>query len=196
MRKTIIKSGDKFGRLTAVEFSYRNKSNRLFWLFRCECGKEKTIMVHNVKNGSTKSCGCLRARHELWRTKTYWSWAAMKNRCSNDNNPEYKHYGGRGITVCKEWLDFKNFYKDMGISPENKSIDRINNNGNYNKENCRWATREQQDNNTSRSRFLTYNNKTQTIAQWSRELGIGYRALSHRVNRGWSIERALTFNIK
>lgn len=195
MRKTIIKSGDKFGKLTAVRFSHRDKHSRQFWLFKCDCGNEKVIMVQNVKSGATKACGCLLKKHGLWGTKAYWSWAAMKDRCLNKNNPEYKHYGGREITVCDEWFEFENFFRDMGIAPKNKSLDRKENNGNYCKSNCRWATREQQDNNTSRSRFITFNNKTQTITQWARELEMGDKALFHRINRGWSIERALTFNI-
>jgi hypothetical protein len=151
----IIKKGDKYNRLTAIKFDYRNKQSRQFWLFKCSCGNKKVIRVDRVKTGNTKSCGCLnfeptRIIHGMSCTNTYRSWADMKSRCLNKNHKKYKYWGGRGITICKEWLGkngFQNFYKDMGNKPKNKSLDRIDNNGNYCKENCRWVTIEKQNNN-------------------------------------------------
>ena len=124
-------------------------------------------------------------------TKTYNTWRAMKERCLSKNNKEYKRYGGRGITICEEWLTFINFYKDMGERPEGKTLDRINNNGNYCKENCRWATIEEQCNNRRSSRFIFYQGKRQTLTQWERELKLNSNIISRRLNRGWSIEAAL-----
>ena len=200
MRKTIIKSGDKFGKLTAIRFIEMRKNSTQYWLFRCECGNEKIIRVSSVRNKSVKSCGCLikncGVRHGMYKTKTYSSWANMKSRCFGKNNQRYKNYGERGIKVCEEWLVFENFLNDMGERPKGKSIDRIDNNRNYCKENCCWSDIFTQMNNTSRNHFITYKNKTQTIAQWARELNINYYKLLHRVHSGWNIERALTFNIK
>ena len=117
-------------------------------------------------------------------TKVYRCWQSMKQRCLNKNDIGYKNYGGRGITVCPEWLNsFKNFYADMGKKPEGLSLDRIDNDGNYCKENCRWATLEEQHNNTRANRFLTYNNKTQTMAQWAREFNISSSTLFGRIKR-------------
>lgn len=152
-RKSVIKTGDKFNKLTAIKFSHRDKGSIQFWIFKCDCGNEKIIKVNAVKNRSTKSCGCIRKeknnnfKHGKAKTRIYYSWNSMKRRCLNKNNPAYKYYGGRGITICKEWLKFENFYKDMGDRPKNKSIDRINNNGNYCLENCKWSTPKEQNNN-------------------------------------------------
>jgi len=120
--KPLIKAGDKFDKLTAVKFSYRNKDSYQFWLFRCDCGKEKIISINSVKRGNTKSCGCLLKKggnltHKMSKTRTYTSWQKMKERCLNKKCEEYKYYGKRGITICDRWLGkngFINFYKDIG----------------------------------------------------------------------------------
>ena len=192
MAKEIIKKGDKYNRLTAVRFDHRNKHGSQYWLFRCSCGNKKVIAVANAKNGSIKSCGCLHKPHGMRYTPEYSSWQAMKNRCLDKNTPAYKNYGSRGITVCKRWLKFQNFYKDMGKRPFKTSIDRIDNNKGYYKENCRWSTRTEQNNNTRNSHFLTFNGKTQTIAQWANELDIKYHTLYTRLNRKWSIKKTLS----
>lgn len=118
----------------------------------------------------------------------------MKQRCLNKNREGYKKWGGRGITVCKRWMKFENFYKDMGERPEGMTIDRIDNSKGYHKSNCKWATPKEQSNNTRKNVFITYNGKTQTIAQWSEELGISYHTIYARLRKGWEIERVLKFN--
>lgn len=116
----------------------------------------------------------------------------MKYRCSKKSCPEYKHYGGRGITFCKAWLSFENFYKDMGDCPPKLSLDRIDNNGNYEPENCRWATRSQQLRNTRANRLITYNGKTKCMTEWAIDLGIDVRVLHHRICRGYPIEKVMS----
>ena len=117
----------------------------------------------------------------------------MAKRCNNPKDKRYKNYGGRGIKVCDRWHKFENFYADMGDKPMGMSIDRINNNGNYAPENCRWATPFEQANNTVKNRKIIFKGKTLTVAQWSRELGIKRTTLSGRLNNyGWSTEKALT----
>lgn len=127
-------------------------------ILRCVCGSEKSYDAYKIKTGATRSCGCLRnkhigdgnRKHGYFGTPTYRSWAAMKRRCTDPNNNRYKYYGGRGIMVCNEWLDsFNCFLSDMGERPEGKTLDRINPDGHYCQENCRWATAKEQRNNRS-----------------------------------------------
>ena len=128
----------------------------------------------------------------MYGTRIYKSWAAMKERCLNSNCKSYKNYGGRGIIICFKWLKFEDFYRDMGDRPKGKSLDRIDNNGNYCKENCKWSTRKEQQNNMRRNHLITFNSKNQTMSQWSEELGIKYGVLKSRINQyNWSIKRAL-----
>lgn len=111
------------------------------------CGNLFVARRDNVRSGNTKSCGCLKKPHGMWESSTYISWEQMKQRCLNEKAPNYPLYGGRGIKICQEWLDFKNFYKDMGDRPLGKSLDRINNNGDYEPSNCKWSTRSEQQKN-------------------------------------------------
>jgi len=121
----------------------------------------------------------------------------MKSRCVNRNDPAYYKYGGRGITICERWLKFEDFLTDMGDRPEGLSLDRIDNNGNYEPGNCRWATRKEQANNRRNSLKITFNHKTQTLAQWSQELNIKFTTLWARINKHkWSVEKAFTTPVK
>ena len=145
----------RFGRVIAVEFSRIQKGNH-YWKCICDCGTTKDMRIGHLVSGAVRSCGCLkrevwikeRTSHGLRKTKEYQIWSSMMTRCSNKKTKCYKNYGGRGIKVCKRWLKFENFYNDMGCRPSNKhSIDRVNNDGNYEPSNCRWATIKQQANN-------------------------------------------------
>jgi hypothetical protein len=131
-------------------------------------------------------------KHGMFGTKVYGIWAAMIRRCRNKNDSSYKYYGERGIKVCDEWLNFENFYTDMGDPPDDHSIERKDHNGNYCKENCVWADWITQENNRTNNRIISYNGKKQTIAQWSREFNVRPGLISNRLYKGWTVEKALT----
>lgn len=122
--------------------------------------------------------------HGMTKTRTFKSWDSMLQRCTNPNDPSYPRYGGRGIKVCKRWLKFSNFLADMGVRPEGKTLDRINNDQGYKPGNCCWATAEEQQRNRRNSRWVTHNGQTKMLIDWSREMGIPYDLLLRRVNRG------------
>lgn len=131
-------------------------------------------------------------RHGMRKTKEYKIWLHMKDRCCNPRNKDFSHYGERGIEVCEEWKNsFTTFFNDMGNCPDGYSIERIDNNGNYCKANCRWATRGEQSNNTRQNRFITVDGTTKTLQQWCAEYGIDRFVLADRLNRGWSPEKAI-----
>jgi hypothetical protein len=192
-------AGKKFGRLTVVSLDSTNRLGAM-WLCICECGNKKIILGCRLRSGCTKSCGCLvkelnkvRAiTHRLSGSRSYDTWNDMIKRCFNQHNKRFKNYGGRGISVCRRWLKFDNFYADMGAAPCGLQLDRINNDGNYSKSNCRWATPRAQSNNRSTNRTITMHNKTMTLVEWSREIGISQNTIWYRLARGWTIERALT----
>jgi hypothetical protein len=150
-----FKAGSTVGRLTLIEKAGRTKQSRLLWKCKCECGTEKVVRDNHLKDGSTSSCGCTRnIEHGHARcgnySPTYYTWKTMRERCSNSNHVHFKYYGGKGVKVCDRWNDFENFLADMGARPEGRSLNRINNDGDYEKSNCRWATRKEQANNTRR----------------------------------------------
>jgi hypothetical protein len=200
--KTII--GNRYGKLTVVEFSHRLKY-RMFWICECDCGVVKKIDAEGFLSGKTKSCGCLQKKPaagfksthgEAYKNKTkeYMIWASMKGRCLCATNKAYKDYGGRGIMICDRWLRYENFLSDMGRSPgKDYSIDRKDNDGNYEPSNCFWATRTHQNNNKRNNRNISYTGEVKTLAQWSTHLCIKYQTLHSRLNHlGFSIERAFT----
>jgi len=194
-------TGQRFGRLVVVERRGSTKNRAAKWFCECDCGNSKVICQRELKTGESRSCGCLHKEllssrmrtHGMSKTYTYKIWQGIIKRCKNSNASNFDYYGGRGITVCDRWLEsFANFFEDMGECPKGMSIDRIDSSGNYEPENCRWATLEQQASNTRRSRLIEFDGKTLTLSQWSRETELGITTLFYRFERGWSIEKALT----
>jgi len=187
----------------------KDKWGACYGLYRCECGNEKEILIKNVKYKLTKSCGCLKNQlsgnaartHGMSKTSEFSSWKHMKYRCYNENCKEYHNYGGRGIIICDRWKNsFENFLEDMELKPEPKekySIERRNNNGNYEPTNCYWGTRKIQANNRRYNDNIIYNNKEQTLTQWSKELNIQRETLWYRLYKyNWSIEKTFTTPVR
>lgn len=195
----------KFGRLIITKQSGKDKNNHILWLCQCDCGKEKIISSTHLITGHTQSCGCL--KNEGNNTKhnhaqngklstIYKAWANMIQRCTNPHTKNYHNYGGRGITICKRWMKFENFLTDMGDTSKGYQIDRIDNNGHYHKSNCRWVTPKQNSRNRRNNRSVTHNRKTQCITAWAEEVGISEYVIYRRLNRGWSIKKALTTPVR
>lgn len=216
MSRLIDLTGQRFGRLIAVAEAEAyispkgHKTQR--WLCRCDCGKEKIVRRQHLCNGATISCGCYLSEilskrnttHGEAKSRLYGIYRGIKVRCYNPHHGDYQRYGGRGIAMCKEWKDnfqtfydwaYANGYKDE-VLPNGRSkwtIDRIDSRGNYEPLNCRWITIQEQQNNRTTCYPIEYNGKTQTIAEWAKELGMPYHTLRDRILRyGWSIEMALT----
>ena len=191
-------TGMRFGRLVAL--STTTIDGRNHWVCQCDCGNTKTVAAPSLKRGLSNSCGCLRKEitsarkqtHGQSETPTYKIWRAMRDRCLRKNNPHYKDYGARGITICERWDNYANFLEDMGERPAGLSIERRDNEKSYSKENCYWATSLEQNNNRRDNIWLEFNGKKQTINQWGRELGFKLNCLTSRISAGWSIEDALT----
>lgn len=179
-----------------VERKKNDKHGKAQWLCKCECGGETIAHTSHLTTGHTKSCGCynretasmVNMKHGHSKNKhpslTYMCWQSMKSRCENVNETGYQNYGGRGIRVCERWHTFENFLEDMGERPKGMFIDRKDNDGDYCKENCKWATRTEQNNNRRNNIIITYNNKKLTLGQWATELGIQYCTLKTRYYKG------------
>lgn len=200
----MIESGTKFGKLTVLNIDHKGTDRRYYYHCLCDCGNECVVRSNALTTGNTKSCGCLikdsrNKKHGLKNTRLYRIWSGMKNRCKDHNNPSFIRYGGKGVTICKEWEDFIVFYDwsmNNGYS-DNLSIDRIDVNGNYEPQNCRWATPKEQSDNKGCNIIIELNGKKQDLQQWCDELGFKRSTINTRVRMcGWSYEKALTTPVR
>lgn len=189
-------TGKQFNYLIAIKNMGVDKRGHALWKCECTaCGGEKVVHAGKLKSGEIKSCGCMHRfySHHQTDTRLYHIWCTMKARCNRPSSHKYKNYGGRGIKLCQEWNKFENFY-EWAMShgyQEHLSIDRIDNDGNYEPDNCRWATAKQQANNTRSNKKYTYKGESLTLAELSTKYGVKYNLLSRRINRGWNIEDAI-----
>lgn len=212
MPQLIDLSGQTFGRLRVLSRA-ENRSMGVFrgtavaWHCACECGTLTIVRSGKLRSGSTNSCGCLhkdRSSDVNFKhgqssypnngrvTKEYNTWALMRKRCLKPNTRAYKEYGGRGIKICERWNSFENFFADMGPAPTKlHSLDRIDVNGPYAPENCRWATDKMQARNKRTTVYLTALGETRPMAEWAELMGIQNKRIHARLKRGWDVERAI-----
>ena len=183
----------KFGKLIVLELSHIKEN--AFWKCSCECGNYCIIAGHRLRNGQTKSCGCIvKTQKGMSCSRSYRSWSSMMQRCYDKSVEHYSRYGLKGISVCERWKNsFQNFIEDMGERPQGKTLDRIDPNGNYEMNNCRWCTPKEQGNNKNTNLILECFGKRQTLTQWAEEYLIDCSTLRKRIiNLKWPIEKALT----
>jgi len=189
MPKKVDIVGNVYGQWTV-----KSRAHGSVWECICSCGNTGYVNSHTLKSGKSSrcvSCGfAARARHGKEGSRVYNIWGGIKQRCLNSKYHSFHRYGGRGIEVCKEWLSFDAFYADMGDPPAGASIDRIDNDGNYCKENCRWGTSKQQCRNKSTNRLLELHGDKIPMSQMAEQSGINYRTFKSRIRAGWSIEDA------
>lgn len=196
-----ISVGDRFGRLTIIGPSPRRRATGRRWGCRCDCGMIVVVAASKLASGNTRSCGCLRDAVTRQRTLThgltdaipeYHVWTGMRGRCLNPRNRVFLRYGGRGITICPAWDTFEVFLFDMGLRPSPRhSLERIDNDGPYSAENCRWATQSEQMRNTSATRLLACHGQTRCLTEWAEVTGLKMSTIHVRLRRGWSVEQAL-----
>ena len=203
-------TGDKFGELTFISEDFHEKEVTGFQSYRkavvlCFCGRKFITRISGLKNGRITSCGCKRkdglikriTRHNMSNTPEYMAWEGMKARCLNSNNIFYSNYGGRGIKVCERWMNFKEFFKDMGYKPNKSySIERIDVNGNYEPSNCKWATRSEQDRNKRNTVFIEYNGQKWILMDLAKKFNMHQQTLKQRIISGMTVEEALNTPIK
>lgn len=197
--------GMHFGRLVVIENV--TDVGRSRFLCRCSCGNKKIVRMDHLRRGLVLSCGCFRkeitaersTKHGMKNTRLYRCWRNMKTRCYNPNGAEFSLYGGRGITVCEEWQTFEPFYEWAMANGyrDDLSIDRIDNDGNYEPSNCKWSTQKEQALNRSTNIMITYNGITKHISEWDKDIGSAKSGrVRARLNAGWSTEKAVTTPVK
>lgn len=198
-------AGQKFNRLSVLSEAGRSKDRKVLWLCRCDCGTELIVSGKRLRNGESKSCGCLKSEMTTARntlhghagTPLYKVWQGMVKRCTNPNDRNFHKYGGRGIRVCDRWESFESFYADMSDGyAAGLTLDRINVNGHYEPGNCRWATQTEQQRNRTNNKLVTYEGSTKVLAEWCDQLGIPYKTVARRLNDGWSVERAFNAPVR
>lgn len=194
-------TGQRFERLVVLGEAAKDNHGRVTWLCRCDCGEKVVVQAYNLKNGNTKSCGCYKrekakadsTKHGEVGTRLYTIWKDMRQRCTNPNNRAYSHYGGRGIEICEEWRVSYAAFAEWAMSTgyaDNLSIDRIDTNGDYAPDNCRWTTEKVQQNNRTNNRLITVDGVTHTASEWETINGWQRGTIYQRMSRGWTDTRA------
>lgn len=201
MSKALDQTGMTFDRLKVIKRVENDKHKNSMWLCQCVCGETRVVRGSHLTGKNTRSCGCLdreivaknSVKHGMRYTRIYNIWRKMKERCLNRNSDNYRYYGARGVKVCDEWMSFSGFYEWSKISGyrDDLTIDRINVFGNYCPSNCRWATMQEQNNNTTRNHTITIGMETRTIQGWADEVGISRSTILARLQNGWSPEDAV-----
>lgn len=203
MNKLSLKSGDRFERWLVLEEAGKDKHGNILWKCKCDCGTIRNVTASALSKGASKSCGCLQKEtasilfreHGFSRSKFSATYSNMIQRCFNPNHPKYNTYGLRGITVCKEWREHPvSFYNWASSSnyEEGLSLDRIDNDGNYEPSNCHWVTIKAQQNNMRSNHYITYKGETKSISQWAVTLGLHPTTLTHRLKNGWTEEETVS----
>lgn len=198
-------TGQRFGRLVALGPTGRNKRRQIEWLCNCDCGNTTTVASGSLIDGNTSSCGCLKIEITIRNNTTHGmsqhpiirTWRHMIARCSNPTDHDYPAYGARGIRVCEEWAgNIKAFHDYVSSLPNYKAegytLDRIDNDGNYEPGNVRWATQAQQNRNTRKSKIIVHNGESKCLSEWARDTGIHIQTLRRRIKLGWPTEKLLT----
>lgn len=196
-------AGQRFGRLVVLERTENSPKGEARWLCQCDCGKLHTVTSSYLRNGRSRSCGCLnkevaartRTTHGETESRLYRIWRNMKSRCENPNTKSYKDYGGRGITICEEWRESFEAFHAWAIANgyrDDLTIDRKDNEGPYTPENCHWATAKEQGINKRDNRRITALGKTQTLREWSEATGIPKSTIQNRIKAGMTPDEALT----
>ena len=187
-------SGKRFGRLSVIEFDHMDKFHTSHWLCKCDCGNVVVVSRGNLIRGRAKSCGCykrdvqrdLHIKHGEFQSRLHNIWGNMKQRCSNENHTNYNSYGERGISVCDEWLDDYEVFRDWALAngySDDLTLDRRDNDGIYSPDNCRWADRYTQMNNRRNTKYITYNDETHSVAEWARILNVSRNILDYRLRK-------------
>jgi len=190
--------------LVIREVGRKGKGLKRYFKMKCDCGSVLEVSMHSLRDGSSKSCGCLQrdtatklvdgkrsSDHPLYKT-----WIGMRERCFSEKCKDYPHYGGRGISICSRWTkSFQHFAEDMGSRPDGYSLDRIDNDGDYSPENCRWASRVSQQRNRWDNRYLTAFGKTLLLIEWAEKYGISDGTIYSRLSLGWSAEDAVSLPV-
>ena len=198
--------GTQYGNFTILDSEPIDAGrHRLKYLVKCVCGNTKHVLIDNLRSGKSTNCGCIRQqksidvcrKHGMSDSRVYAVWLQMKARCTLPNHKQYRDYGARGITVCPRWLEsFENFMEDMGLPKKGQSLDRIDNDGPYTKDNCRWADRTTQNRNKRNNRYFEFEGRSMLLSEWSEELGINLKTLASRIYLyKWSVEDAFSLPV-
>lgn len=208
MKKILIEKGQRHGRLNVIGEAVSTGRDRMVFV-ECDCGKSFDVRLASLRSHKTKSCGCLNRENQTNNarkhghntrksgpSRTYYTWSAMIQRCTNPKDKSYGRYGAKGIKVSENWLKFENFLADMGEKPDNLTLERIDGKKGYNKENCKWATILDQGKNRSSVHWIEFEGKRMTARDWAKEIGLDEDTIYKRIKRGVKLPELLSKRCK